>query len=347
MTTFWKKKQFWGALIAVALLAYCVKDISVAEIRELLERINLYYLIPAVLCSFAFQIGKAIRWRSMVGQNKTLPVMRGTTLYGAGQVLGFAMPALTGQVARMFLFARKEGLRKTFVFSTMVMEVLFDAVALIIFIMMISVAFVFPDEYRVFGAIIGGVTLVALVAFYVVLHYHHQFEDNVLVRIRERRPSTYITLKKFLRSFVKGIEMLRSSQHMFGTIAISVVSWACHILVVYFLFRSFGFELPIAAAAAIMIINTIVLMVPITPGNAGTFEVAVSTSLKAFSIGGSDAVLFALALHLVDLLPIFVMGLSYFRFARVSIREIRTQHEDDTIFKQLSEDGTVIEEEKV
>jgi uncharacterized protein (TIRG00374 family) len=347
MATFWKNKQFWGGLIAIALLAFCLKDISLVDIRHLLDRVKLYFLIPAVLCSFIFQTGKGIRWRSMIGQNKRLPIMRAITLYGAGQALGFAMPALTGQVARMFLFARKEGLRKTFVFSTMVMEVLFDAVALIVFIMMISVAFVFPAEYRSVGAIIGGVTLFFLTVFYAVLHFHRQFEQHVLVRIRNRRPSTYITLKKFLRSFVKGIEMLRSSQHMFGMLAISVGSWSCHILVVYFLFRSFGFELPIAAAAVIMVINTLVLMVPITPGNAGTFEVAVSTSLKAFSIGGSDAVLFALALHLLDLLPVFAMGLSYFRFSKVSIREIRTQHEDGTILDQFSEDGTVIEEEKV
>jgi uncharacterized membrane protein YbhN (UPF0104 family) len=87
------------------------------------------------------------------------------------------------------------------------------------------------------------------------------------------------------------------------------------------------------------------MMIPITPGNAGTFEVAVSTTLSAFSVPRSDAVLFALALHLLDLLPIFIFGFLFVHLEKVSISEIRNKQSEHTILDEVDEDGVVLEQE--
>jgi len=118
-------------------------------------------------------------------------------------------------------------------------------------------------------------------------------------------------------------------------------------LVVFFLFRAFGFGLPLGAAAAVMIINTIALLVPITPGNAGTFEIAVSTSLIAFSVGRSDTVMFALALHFIDLIPMYILGVAFLKMEKVSIKEIKSQHEEETILEHVDEEGTLIDKEEI
>lgn len=346
MTTFWKKKQFWGAIIGLALLVYCVKDIRFADLEVLLRRVNLYYLIPAIGAGFFFMLFKGLRWRLMVSRQKRIRIARATTLYSAGQVLSMIMPALTGQVGRLILFARKEELRKTFVFSTIVLEILFDAVSLIVFMFLTSLAFAFPSEYRYLSFVVAGVTVALLAVLYLILHGQDRLEQIGRRSLRGRWPGVYITVKKFIRSFTKGIDMLRSSQHMSATLLYSLLGWAAHMLSVWFLIGSFGFSLPFAAAAVIMIINTIVLMVPITPGNAGTFEVAVSSSLAAFSVGRSDAVLFALALHLMDLLPVMTFGFYFLRLEKLSLRQIKAEHEKAHILARIDEEGTFIEEEE-
>jgi uncharacterized protein (TIRG00374 family) len=346
MARFWKKKQFWGAVIGVALLAYCLKDIRLSEIQGLFTRVNFYYLIPSVLAGFLFLIFKGMRWRVMVDHQHPITVKRAVCLYSAGQILGIVMPALTGQVGRIILFSRKEGLRKTFVFSTIVLEILFDAISLIVFMFVTSLAFAFPAQYRYLSFVVAGVTVLGVALLYLTLHYQGAAEELGRRCLRDRWPGAYITVKKFIRSFIKGIELLRSSQHVFSSLAYSLLSWTAHMLAVWFLMLSFGFHLPFAAAAVVMIINTIVLMVPITPGNAGTFEVAVSTSLAAFSVGRSDAVLFAIALHLMDLLPVFVMGFYFLRIEKLSLAEIREHHEDADLLDQINEEGAYIEEGK-
>jgi uncharacterized protein (TIRG00374 family) len=348
MTTFWKKKQFWGALIGLILLAYCVKDIKYAELNDLLKRVNLVYIGLSLVSAFVFMAFKGIRWRLMISQQKRVPIKRAITLYSVGQLLGIIMPVLTGQVGRVMLFSRKEGIRKTVVFSTIVLEILFDAISLIVFMLFTSLAFAFPEEYRYLSFVVAGITVLAMVALYLILHYQDGLETMAHRRLRDRWPGVYITAKKFIRSFSKGIEMLRSSQHMFGTLFFSLAGWTAHMLVVWFLIQAFGFEVPFATAAVVMVINTIALMVPITPGNAGTFEVAVSYSLAAFpEVGRSDAVLFAIALHIMDLLPVFVYGYLFLHLEKLSLREIKAVHEEDIILDRIDEEGTFIEEERV
>ena len=159
---FWKSKQFWGTIVAVALLGYCVKDITLDELSILSQRVNYWYLLPAVCCTFLFIILKALRWQLMVSQHKKIKTPRVITLYSAGQVLNIVMPVLTGQVGRLFLFANKEGLRKTFVFSTIILEVLFDAMTLVIFLTLSSLAFGVEDEYRTAGITIAIITAVLM-----------------------------------------------------------------------------------------------------------------------------------------------------------------------------------------
>ncbi len=341
-----KNKQFWGSIIAVALLIFCVKDIRIEDMKALSTKVDYFYLILSVIFSFAFVLTKGFRWKLMLSQQKPMQTWRALSLYSAGQILNIVMPMLTGQVGRMFLFSKNEGLKKSFIFSTIVLEILFDSLSLILFLLLTSIAFVFPEKYRYVSYIIASITFVLIVILYLILHYQHNLENGMKKRLKPRWPSFYIGLKKFIRSFVKGINLLKSSQHFFGSLGYSIASWITHTLVVYFLLKAFGFELPFAAAATIMIINTLALMIPITPGNAGTFEVAVSSSLAAFSVGRADAVLFALTLHILDLIPISILGYIYLHMEKVSIREIKAKHEDENMFDKVSEDGTLVENEE-
>jgi uncharacterized protein (TIRG00374 family) len=339
----WKKKQFWGVLVALALLAFCLKDVRLSEMRMLISRIDYVLLIPAIASAFLFMIFRGLRWRLIVQQYKNIKTMHALSLYSAGQMLNMAMPMLTGQVGRMFLFSKRAGLPKTFTFSTIILEVLFDAIALITFLIFLSLAFAIPDRYRSLGFAISALTVLGLILLYVILHYRDKLDKFGHKNLQHRWPRVYTTVRKFLMSFTNGIEMLKSSQHMFGSIMYSFLSWGMHTVSIYYLLKSFGLHLPIATAAIVMIVNTVALMIPITPANAGTFEVAVSRSLTAFSVGRSDAVLFALALHLVDMIPIFAMGLYFTHIEKISLREIKREHEEESLLDKVTPEGEFVE----
>jgi uncharacterized protein (TIRG00374 family) len=347
MPAFWKKKQFWGSLIAIILLAYCVKDIRLEDMRRLCERVNFYFLIPSLAMEFLMIIFKAVRWKTIVEKVKRIKFFRVLFLFSAGQVINIVMPALTGQVGRLLLFSKREDLSKSYVFSTIVIEVLFDSISMLLFILALSItSFVIPPEYRSISIIIGVVTVSMIILLYLILHFQDSLGRFGRRVMRGRWPGLYITLKKFSYSFTKGIGLLRSSQYFSRTLLLSLGSWAAHAAVVYFLFRAFGFELPFIAAIVVMVINTVALMVPITPGNAGTFELAVVASLLAFKIVKSDAVLFALALHILDMIPIFVMGFLFLHSERLSIKEIEEAGGKEELMEQMEKAGLLGDEGK-
>jgi uncharacterized protein (TIRG00374 family) len=338
MPRIFKKKEFWGTLIALGIFLYLLKDISLDDIERLFTRVNLYFFIPAVLLQFTMVFFKGIRWRTIIEKTKKLPILKVVPLFAAGQVLNIVMPALTGQVGRLLLFSKNAGLRKTFVFSTVVMEVLFDAISLLLMILLLSMAFVFPAEYRPVSYVIAIATASMFILLYLSLTFKERIGTFGRRHLRGRWPGAYITLKKFALSFTKGIALLRSTQYFFRTLFLSLAAWSSQILVVHFLFKAFGLQLPFITAVVIMVINILALLIPITPGNAGTFELAVMAPLLAFKIAKSDAVMYALALHLCDLIPIMVMGLFFFHSRRMTIKEFKEEGEKEEIMDQVEDE---------
>ncbi len=341
-----KNKQFWGTIIAVILLAYCVKDVRTDDVVDLARRTSLSLILAALALQALTIVCKAIRWQTIVESSRKLTVWRVIPLFSAGQVLNIIMPMLTGQVGRILLFARKENLSKTYVFSTIIIEVLFDAVSLLLCIALLStVTAVFPRQYQSISYIIALFTAALFALLYLMLHFRERIDDWGKHRLRQRWPGVYITFKKFTSSFTRGISMLRSTNYFSRTLLLSLLAWLVHALVIYFLFKAFGLKLPLISAVVIMVINTVALMVPITPGNAGTFELVVVAPLLVFGVSKTDAVLFALALHIVDLLPAFILGSIFIYTERQSLKEIRAEGEKEKFLQQV-EDNLAVEEEK-
>ena len=309
----WKSKQFWGGFVGIGLLIFCLKDIRPSTLDELWARVNLVYLLPAILFSILYQMLRTFRWRVLISQQLPLGHVASLPIYGVCSFFSVAMPALTGQVGKLIFLSKRLNLRKSFIFSTMFMEILFDAVSLVFFIILTSAAFVFPSEYRDIGIIVSTVTISLMIIMYLLLHFRENINGFCRSALRSKWPGVYIVIRKFLHSFTKGLTLLKNARNFFSTMSFSLLSWFAHLLVIYFLFLAFGFDLPVVATSVLMIVNTIVLMIPVAPGNAGTFEFAVSRSLSLFSIPISDGVLFALCLHLVDFLPIILFGSWYLK----------------------------------
>lgn len=315
---FWKSKQFWGGLIGLLLLAWCFRDLKLSELRQLLNRADLIWLIPAVASTYLFIILRALRLRMLVKSHSAISAVQVVPLSAAATCFSVGLPALTGQVGKLLLLSKELRLKKSFVFSTMFLEIIFDAISLLALVFLTSLVFRFPDEYSPIGWTLLAGSVIGVVILVAIMRFRKSLEELVAALFRKRSRGVYITIRKFIRTFVRGATLLRSSQHIVSTFTMTFVAWICHLGVIFFLFKSFDIQLesPWTASAAMMIVNTVVLLIPIAPGNAGVFEITVKTFLTKLSgLSGSDALLFALTLHVLDLLPIFSFGFVYLRMS--------------------------------
>jgi len=337
MPSIFKKKQFWGGLIAVAILVFLFYDLNLPRILELTRDIRLIYMVPVLASTTLLIVFKAMRWKTIVSKVRKVLFWPTLSLYATSQLIAVLLPALTGQAGRVILFSKKGDFSKTYTFSTIFLEVVLDGAGLIILMLLSSSVFVFPEKYRFVSYIIGGATLLVLALFYASLNFQGRLEQLGYRKLRRRSPRVFLILRKFLRSFNEGIAVMKSTDKLFVVSILTFLSWASHVVSVYFLFHMFNFELPIWAAVVVIIINYLALMVPITPGNIGSFQLAVVAALNIFSVPKTEAVLFSVVLYIVDMIPMIVLA-SFFLFKeRFSLSEISEDEDLEEVEKLVVE----------
>lgn len=330
MKSLLKKKQFWGGLIAIGILTFLFYDLNVARTYSLAKNLKLVYLAPVFLCSTLIMVFKALRWRTIVSRVRKTKFWPALTLYSTAQAIGVLLPALTGQAGRVIFFSRKVEFSKTYAFSTIFLEIVFDGAGLIVLMLISSSAFAFPPEYRKYSYMIGIATILLFVFFYLSLHFQNRMERIGRKTILPLSRRAYFVLRKFFRSFNEGLSVIKSTDKLFVVSLHTFLSWLAHVGAVFFLLLMFDFKLGISrewAAVVIIIINYLALMLPITPGNVGTFQLAVVAGLNLFGVEKTGAVLFSVILYLVDMVPIFTLSAFFLFKEKFSLWEISEDEE--------------------
>jgi len=81
-----------------------------------------------------------------------------------------------------------------------------------------------------------------------------------------------------------------------------------------------------------MIINTVAIMIPITPGNIGVFQLATLFSLGLFGVSKEEALSFGIVLHFFDTLPAVVLGSYFMMREHLSVEELEKQAPQEPVF---------------
>jgi len=297
----------------VGIFVFLFYDLNLSRTAEVARELKLIYLIPALACTTIWILLKTLRWVTIVGITRKLIFWPSLYLYSTAQVISVLLPALTGQAGRVLLFSKKGNFSKTYVFSTAILEIVLDGAGLISLMLLASTFFAFPEEYRFVSYIIAGATLLVLIIFYCSLNFQSKLESIGHRTLRRKSPKVYLIIRKFMRSFNEGISALRSTDKIFVMLAYTILSWIMHVGSVYFLFHAFNLDLPASAAMVVIIVNYLALMVPITPGNLGSFQLAVVAALNIFAVPKTEGVLFSVILYLIDMIPLLFFA-SFFVF---------------------------------
>lgn len=320
----WRWIRVFGLIAASAALVMMFRNTDPRDIWNAIARMDVRFLIPVLFGTIAMPLARAIRLKFIMEPHHHRPAGRVFAVYNVGQLLNILMPVLTGQVARVLLFSRTLGFTKTFAFTLVILEVLFDG--LILFVMVFGASFlvVMPDWMVRGEVMIFFATALLFAFFYFVLHHgkRNQGPPNWFHR---HAPARLVREWDNVKaSFLAGLNMLKSTRHLLLVSLLSVASWIAHALIVMFLLRAFDFNVPFWGAMVILIVNTIVIMVPVSPGNIGTFQLACIVGLSFFGISKDQAFGFSILLHLAEVGPVFLLGSIASFSAHVRIREFQT-----------------------
>jgi hypothetical protein len=98
-------------------------------------------------------------------------------------------------------------------------------------------------------------------------------------------------------------------------VLLSVCIWVCYGFVFYFCFQAFDFietfRLPWYAGLILLVITTISVVVPSSPGYVGPYHYLCQVALAMFAVPESPALSYAAVVHGVNFLPVLALALLF------------------------------------
>lgn len=334
--TLWEKartfRKYWGMLLALAVLVVVLRDIHLPRVWETVRGLKPSYLLLVLIFEFLIPFVRSARWQAIVAAHRPVSFKKILSVYTVGVLANFLLPLLAGVAIRLWLLARRVKVPKTFAFSTMLLEVLFDAFSLIVFMYIVSFIFRFPPSFvRIESFVFAGVVILFSLFYLSLLHrrWFFRLPEKLARRLPEKVSDKFTRL---FSSFKAGLSSLQSTRYLGVVVLFSLLSWTAQAGVIYGLNFAFGYSLPPYAAVLVMIVNTVAVMVPVTPGNVGVFQLATLFSLSLFGVSKEEALSFGIVLHFFDILPAVVLGGYFMVREHVSVQEMEKQAPQEAVF---------------
>ncbi len=311
-----KLKIAVGLVISIVFVYLAFVNVNFNEVLDALKRANYLWLLPAVLAMVLSHFLRAVRWHYIFEPIK--PIKLGP-LFSA-LMIGYAanniFPLRMGEFLRAYAIAKSQKISKTSSFATIIVDRLLDILALLV-LMAVSVYFLPTQEtdggifmlVKKGGYIISAGT-VGVIVFMVLLMERTEETMKILQRLLPHK--LFELIDKVVRSFIDGFLAFKKAEHYLAITGLSIAIWLLYALVVYFSFFAFAFDLGFGASLVTLVIISLGLMIPSSPGFIGTYHWFCKASLALYGIPEGAAVSFAVISHAMNTLPFTVIGLSYF-----------------------------------
>lgn len=323
-----------GILVTVVCLGGALWGIDFEEVQAGFRRAN-YATLPVLLAFLYLYFWlKAIRWRLLLR-----PLRRFQTRELVGpMMIGFMgnnlLPAHLGEFARVFVLGHESKLPKTAVFSSVVLERVFDAASILGFFGVSLLLVELPQTYKTTSLYTAGLIVVGFLVFAVYVFWTDQFvraAEWALNRLRFLPATLRGTLTEMLESGAGGLASLRNAKLTFWILITSALQWFLMGVMVHVALWSFGLHLPLHASLIVMGVTAFGVAIPSTPGFFGVVQFCFWISLRIFGVEKADAFAASVYYHLSQYIPITLVGLYYLNRLGLRFGDIarETIHEAD------------------
>ncbi|MDD5370661.1 MAG: lysylphosphatidylglycerol synthase transmembrane domain-containing protein [Anaerolineaceae bacterium] len=318
-----KRWQFWvGVLISVLFLYFALRKQNFNDVWETLRTARYGWLIPGIAVYMIGVYVRAWRWHYLLRPLKKIPTRKMFPIVAIGYMGNNIYPVRAGEVLRAYVLKRNEGVPISASLATIIVERIFDAVVMLMFVFVnfselmklagqsVNIAGFSIRDFTIFGTVVA---LAVLVVFLAAAMFPHVTEKLVrwgvarFIPTRLREKTLALTMR-----FLDGLESLRSPQEALMVFVTSVVIWLLETGKYWFVMHAFNFSV---SFFALMLMNGIVNLattLPSAPGYVGTFDAPGIALLQAYNVAGPIATGYTLVLHAALWLPITLLGAYYF-----------------------------------
>lgn len=379
--SYWNRHWWTKVLFLAVLLSVLVWKADPAALADSFLHVDVRWLLAAVAIDVSAIFLKGINLKIVfdaLGAARAR-IMEAFSATSIGLMVNWLVPAHMDELARAYALHVSLRRRDVFVpvatiFGTVLVERLFAIAAIVALAALLLVGVSAPAWARttlIVGGVVVGAVIVALVLYErwrkKSVADRHDVEFTVAGH-RLRIPTLHAhvrgthwhvphlhapslpRLRDRLRVQALGhLVALGESQRIMGKpgpalleFAAQVATWIVQLLIYYLVMLAFHLDpASLGAAALVMIATNIIGLVPITPGNWGTFQAAAVGALTLLGVSGEQALAYAIGLQGMQTVVGVGLGFAFLSVSHLSLQEVeraslaseeemeRSQREDD------------------
>jgi glycosyltransferase 2 family protein len=340
-----RKRGTWHIVLGVVVSLVCLWLAAGKMVSDPAARVELgraitqadYRTLPVMWLGLAvFYILKAWRWQLLlvpIGHFRPVKDLLPPTM------IGFAfnnlLPAHLGDLVRVFLFARQRQLNKTAVLSSVVLERVFDVVAILLYLgvglalvpgMSPAVrqsAWVFAGACA--AAVLGGLAYVIWTRWFVNLL------EVTLASIPLIPPAITRKLAGMLESGAAGLSALKSPRLLSMILLLSLAQWLLNGILIHLSLMAFGIHVSPLVSGIVLGVVAIGVTVPSSPGYFGVIQLCFMTVLELFTENSAAVFSASVYFHLSQYIPVTLVGLYYFSTTGLKMEELEQKLESEPL----------------
>ncbi len=319
-----RNTRFWIGvgitLLFLLLFIYQIRD-DFGEMGRALGEANYIFLLPALLIYGVGVFFRAVRWRYLLKPLKGFSSFRLFPLILIGMLVNNVLPARLGIVARAYILGEREGISKMATGGTMVVEQVFDGLALLLFAAIISFFAPLTGWLQQVINITAGLFVGAVVICFILASSPRVARLAIAVVLRFLPQRWRGKTEKWLLLLIEGLGIMRSPIKLLIVLMISILVWVCEAGMFYMVGFAFDLEVPFYAFLLATAVANLAWALLMTQGGLGSFDLACQKTLELFNVGAGVAASYTVVLHALILLTTIPLGFVFLWMENVSLAE--------------------------
>lgn len=304
--------------LAAVFLYIAFHNVNFSDVWFYVKQANLFWAAIFIVLVLLGHLIRAIRWKFIL--NSVKPETKLKNLFGSLMV-GYGVNAVTpklGELTRAVLMGRWEGLSRSAMFGTVILERVIDiislgfAISVAVMISSISLYEKFPwlKSTLFFTA---AVILLILIIIYLAVRFKDKFYKVIINFVGKFSGSLALTIAHVFNMLIDGFNSLKGRKNYIWTTLLSIL------IICVYAFTSFvGFlmlnmkDASFGTGWVLMSISAIGVVIP-TPGATGSYHTLVkSTLVLVYGFSEVIALAYAFLTHIISYMIAIISALVCF-----------------------------------
>jgi uncharacterized membrane protein YbhN (UPF0104 family) len=269
-------------MAATALILFCARNLDWARAIELLATLNAAWLVAAFLANSAILACWAVFWRTLLPQSPDRASYgRMFEIVSTASALMNTLPFGGGHASAVALLARRANLSVRNALSVLALDQLGEGLTKVSIFLMVAMSAPLPGWMR------AGVTTASLgvAAWFIALMVASRWAQELAI--------------------------LKTWRRALGAWACVLAMKGAELVAIIAVQHAFGVSLSISGSLLVLAAVVLGTMLPLTPGNLGTYEASAFFAYRYLDVSPEQALSLAVVQHVCFFIPAVGYGYAY------------------------------------